>query len=353
MSTSRDRTLSGGAQPSENGYDTTALELVAEREGSPNTDVGIVVIGRNEGQRLIDCLLSVKAQTARVVYVDSGSKDGSLEHATSLGVVSVALDNSLPFTAARGRNTGFATLTARWPDVRFVQFIDGDCQLHEGWLERARSFLVENEKVAAVFGDRRERFPDRTVFNALCDRDWSGWPGEVDGCGGDVMMRVSAFREAEGYSDAVIAGEEPEFCVRLREKGWSIWRIAGDMSRHDANMLSFRQWWRRALRGGYAFAEVSFIHRNSPFTIWKHDVTRTVFWAAILPLIIVVFDSPSMLALYPLQILRLALRDGFWKAESWRNALFDGLAKFPEMQGIAKFYLNMLIGRLQTIIEYK
>ncbi|MGB0911952.1 MAG: glycosyltransferase, partial [Phaeobacter italicus] len=47
--------------------------------------VGAVVIGRNEGQRLIDCLTSMRGQVARIVYVDSGSTDGSQDAATALG----------------------------------------------------------------------------------------------------------------------------------------------------------------------------------------------------------------------------------------------------------------------------
>jgi hypothetical protein len=43
-------------------------------------EFGVVVIGRNEGQRLITCLGSVST-AAKVVYVDSGSTDGSVQAA--------------------------------------------------------------------------------------------------------------------------------------------------------------------------------------------------------------------------------------------------------------------------------
>jgi glycosyltransferase involved in cell wall biosynthesis len=42
-----------------------------------SNDVAIVVIGRNEGERLKRCLRAALAATATVVYVDSGSVDGS------------------------------------------------------------------------------------------------------------------------------------------------------------------------------------------------------------------------------------------------------------------------------------
>ncbi len=317
------------------------------------SDVGVVAIGRNEGDRLVECLLSLKSRVSCIVYVDSGSKDGSVERARDLGAIAVALDDSIPFTAARGRNQGLETLIEQWPNLQFVQFIDGDCQLQEGWLERARSFLVANPTAVAAYGNRREKFPERTLYNALVDRDWIGPPGEIYGCGGDVMMRISAVREVGGYRNWLIAGEESEMCVRLREKGWRIWRLDGEMSRHDVDMHSFKQWWRRSVRGGHAFAQVSYLHRKSAFSIWKKDVTRIVFWAACLPLATLAMMDPSLLILYPLQIARQAWREGLLRPVSWRNALFDSIIKFPEMQGVLKFYANLLAGRLQTIIEYK
>lgn len=47
--------------------------------------VDAIVIGRNEGQRLIDCLGSLLGQVRRVIYVDSGSSDGSVEAARARG----------------------------------------------------------------------------------------------------------------------------------------------------------------------------------------------------------------------------------------------------------------------------
>ena len=74
------------------------------------TVIGVVVIGRNEGQRLERCLRSLAQGADKVMYVDSGSTDGSLQLAANLGVEVLALDMSTPFTAARARNEGFAAL---------------------------------------------------------------------------------------------------------------------------------------------------------------------------------------------------------------------------------------------------
>ena len=87
-------------------------------------EVAAVVIGRNEGARLVASLASLGG-VGRVVYVDSGSTDNSLQAARVHGAQVVALDMSRPFTAARARNAGTAALDD--PAPAFVQFLDGDC----------------------------------------------------------------------------------------------------------------------------------------------------------------------------------------------------------------------------------
>src|SRR6516165_251757 len=105
------------------------------------SELGVIAIGRNEGERLRRCLQSVMGRGFSIVYVDSGSIDGSVELARSLGASVVELDLSRPFTAARARNEGFERLCQMNPQVRFVQFVDGDCEVVEGWLETARGVL--------------------------------------------------------------------------------------------------------------------------------------------------------------------------------------------------------------------
>ncbi|NES24118.1 MAG: glycosyltransferase family 2 protein, partial [Symploca sp. SIO3E6] len=184
-----------------------------------NKQVGLVVIGRNEGERLRQCLLSVTGKVAHIVYVDSGSTDGSVEMARSLGVEVVPLDLSIPFTAARARNEGFAHLLQSYPEIEFVQFVDGDCEIVEGWLVHAQQELESQPEVAVVCGRRRERFPEETIYNKLCDIEWDTPVGEAKACGGDSMMRTKAFQQVEGFNPTLIAGEEPELCVRLRTQG--------------------------------------------------------------------------------------------------------------------------------------
>ena len=163
----------------------------------PQHNLGVVVIGRNEGDRLRRCLLSVIATTTCIVYVDSGSTDGSVEMSRSLAVDVLALDNSIPFTAARARNTGFARLLQLYPQLRFVQFIDGDCEIVSEWLEKAENKLLSQDNIAVVSGRLRERFPEKSPYNRLCDMEWDSPIGETKMCGGIAMMRVAALQQSQ------------------------------------------------------------------------------------------------------------------------------------------------------------
>ena len=285
--------------------------------------VDAVVIGRNEGARLEACLRSLKDQVRRVVYVDSGSTDGSVALARDLGAQVVELDMSLPFTAARARNAGMAAVE---DTTEFVQFIDGDCELRGDWIPAATAFLADNPKVAVVCGRRRERFPEASVYNRLCDEEWDTPIGETKACGGDALMRLSAVRSVGGYRDTLIAGEEPELCLRLRKAGWDIWRLDHEMTLHDANITRFSQWWTRTKRAGFAFAQGAALHGRPPDRHWVVETRRAIFWGMVLPVVaglaalLVTPLALILLAAYPAQILRMSRRVGM------QSALFTILA---------------------------
>ncbi|MBS0481112.1 MAG: glycosyltransferase [Proteobacteria bacterium] len=296
----------------------------------------IVAIGRNEGERLRRCLLSIPAGTT-VIYVDSRSTDGSVDWARQYGAKVVELDLSVPFTAARARNAGLAELERLAPETVYVQFVDGDCEFEPGWITAATRFLDDHPQAGVVCGRRRERFPDASVYNRLCDAEWNTPVGQADACGGDALMRLAALRQVGGYDPAVVAGEEPELCARLRAIGIEVWRIDAPMTIHDAAILRIGQWWRRAVRGGFGYAQVWRLRG-----LYASEVKRAVIWAGVLPLtaiVMAVIFSPWWLLLLAaplLQVIRLALRWGGSRL-AWQKAFFLTLAKWPELQGILRY----------------
>jgi GT2 family glycosyltransferase len=331
--------------------------------------IGVVAIGRNEGERLRACLVSARRDCAAVVYVDSGSSDDSVALAKSLGVHVVELDLSTPFTAARARNEGFARLKQVEPNLQLVQFVDGDCEIVEGWIAKANAELTARPRAAIVCGRRRERFPSASIYNKLCDMEWDTPIGQAKACGGDALIRVAALEEVGGYDGTVIAGEEPEMCVRLRERGWTIHRIDAEMTLHDAAMTRASQWWRRNVRGGHAYAQGFAMHGEPPENCYRREIRSIAFWGRI-PLILTAVMVGLLLVIRPawgwtgllplLGYLALAAKAGLWRFKRGnraKDAALYGvavtLAKFPQSLGVRKFRRAQKRGLRNTIIEYK
>jgi GT2 family glycosyltransferase len=317
-----------------------------------------VAIGRNEGKRLKRCLQSLSA-AERVVYVDSGSADGSVQWARQHGADVIELDVNVPFAAARARNAGFRHLRVVAPDLAYVQFIDGDCELNEQWPQQAIAYLDVHAETGAVCGRRREQFPKQSVYNWLCDVEWNVPPGEVRSFFGDVMIRATALEGVGGYRDDLVAGEEPELGVRLRAAGWRIWRLPSEMTLHDAAMTRFGQWWRRSVRAGYAFAQGAHLHGAPPERHWVWESRRAWLWGIALPLVCAAASIAlwpwglAMWLFYPLQMLRQTLRNTGPLHERATLAFFQVLARFPEALGQLKFLGNRLSGTQAALVEYK
>ncbi|NJK38145.1 MAG: glycosyltransferase family 2 protein [Oscillatoriales cyanobacterium RM2_1_1] len=324
--------------------------------------IGLVAIGRNEGERLRRSLLSVIGKIEHIVYVDSASTDGSVELARSLGVNVVELDPAKPFASPRSRNEGFDRLLEIAPELEYVQFVDGDCELVEGWIERGIQELDAQPEFAIVSGRRQERFPEISVYNRLADIEWDTPLGEVPYCHGDAMMRVAAFKQAGGFNPTLIGGGEPELCVRIRRNGWKIFRVDAPMTWHDADIHRFGQWWKRNVRVGHAYAEGSWLHGRSPERHWVKESRSIWLWGLVFPVLSLGLIWPSqgwsliLCLLYPIQILRLFLGmkgKGYGNQDAFVYGWTCVIGKFPLVQGQLKFYWNLLRGKKTKLVEYK
>lgn len=323
-------------------------------------NIGAVVIGRNEGDRLKICLESLRKQIDCVVYVDSGSTDSSVEIAKSIGVHVINLDLRIPFTAARARNEGALYIQNHHPQIEFIQFVDGDCEVQSSWLSKALGFLESSDDYAVACGRRRERYPNNSVFNQLCDFEWNTPIGDTKSCGGDALVRVKAFQQVNGYNGELIAGEEPEMCFRLRQLGWKVMRLDVEMTLHDAAMTKLSQWWKRHVRAGHAYAESYYLHGSSPEKFRLKEVRSNIFWVSLLIVIVSLSVLKPVflfcLIFFLIQILRLTLREKSYNTNLRRSLLLSTsnlLSKVPQSQGIFVYYKNLLVGKKQDLIEYK
>ena len=316
------------------------------------TDRAAVVIGRNEGERLRACLRSLAKLGVPVVYVDSGSGDGSPGLARAMGVEVVELDTTRPFTAGRARNEGVARMLELHPGLEFVQFIDGDCVLASGWLERGRAELEADPRVAAVCGRVREANREASIYNRLCDMEWDAPPGEARACGGNMMMRVAAFREVGGFRPGFIAGEEPELCLRLRAAGWRVRRSADEMVTHDAAMTRFSQWWRRTRRAGWSYAAGADAHGEGEERHNVRNQRSILVWGAAVPLAALGLAVPTgglsflLLGGYAVLWARVhahGIGRGFGRRDAALLATFTLLAKVPQCLGVAEYHLRRVL----------
>jgi GT2 family glycosyltransferase len=324
---------------------------------------GLVMIGRNEGARLKRALERLGRQPERCVYVDSGSTDASVAEARSFGVSVVELDTSSPFTAARGRNEGFAYLLGRWPELEYVQFLDGDCLLAPGWLCAAQTTLSNEPRLGLVTGFLRELERERSVYNRLCDIEWQGPVGEIRTCGGIAMMRAKAFREAGGMNPSLIAGEEADLHIRMRRSGWTLRRIPEVMAHHDAELTEFRQWWTRNVRAGHACAEGALRHGDSSELHNVKESRSNWLWGLAVPagaltLATLGFVGASAVsgvgysALYA-KILRAGLARGLPFEDAELYARYTVLGKVPQALGQLRFHLGRWRGRTAPLYVYK
>ena len=344
-------------------------DMAGETVSKHRRDVAIVVIGRNEGDRLRRCLTSIAggliAGGANAVYVDSGSTDGSVEQASMMGVKVIALPVEQDHSAARGRNAGLVSLDD--PAPAYVQMIDGDCALDPGWIDHALSVIEADPGIVAVFGRRREVAPDRSIYNRLCDIEWAVPPGEASAFGGDVLLRYDAVRAAQGYREDMIAGEDIDLALRLRQAGGRIRCVPAEMTRHDAAIGSFGAWWRRTARAGHAFAELAARHPEAAGAPYRTSVRRIHLWGGALPAIALTglvagffavrfFWIPAAaIMLIIAQMLRITAREA--RSQSWPQAVavawFLTIGKYAELTGLLRFRWIRIRGGQARLIEYK
>lgn len=329
--------------------------------------VGIVVIGRNEGERLLRCLQSCANSAARVVYVDSGSTDGSVDLARSQGATVSQLDASAPFSAARARNAGYERLLELSPGVQFVQFVDADCELAAGWLSHAVDSMRMHADLAVVAGRLMERYPEASIYNRLGEIEWNlSGSGEVDSVGGIFMIRGEAFDGAGGFNPTVTAGEEPELCLRLHRLGWRIVRLPRDMAIHDLAMTRFSQWWRRMVRGGYGSMDVGLRFGVAAFSSNNVRVLAWTCWLAAFAVsgALAAMTGSSrlwaaaavLLCIWLAKLVRIALRMS-GKQYAWdvsiAYAVLMAIAFLPQAVGQARYFADRLLKRSARLIEYK
>jgi glycosyltransferase involved in cell wall biosynthesis len=327
--------------------------------------VSVVVIGRNEGERLEHCLRSVQAadtagRNVELIYVDSDSTDGSPERAQRLGARVLRVQPARP-SAAIGRNAGWRVATGT-----HVLFLDGDTVLERDFLPAALREIETSPAIAVVWGHRREIAPSASLYNRALDLDWIYPPGDTEFCGGDALFRRSALERSGGFDDTLIAGEEPELCARLRAMGYRIRHIDVPMTGHDLAITHWRQYWRRAERAGHAYAEVSARFAGTTTPLWSRESRRNLWHGGLVTAGLAGIPLALLAELPGLAVAGVAAAAGIVGRTAWRArwksantgtllayALHSHLQQVPILWGQLAWRRARRRGRVRGLIEYK
>jgi len=325
-------------------------------------ELSIVIIGRNEGERLLNCIRSVQAadypqEKMEIIYVDSASSDDSVKQAQALGVQVIEVQPERP-TAAIGRNAGWHRATAP-----VVFFLDGDTELHADFIKTALTHF-QVPSVGAVCGHQREKNPHRSIYQRVLDLDWI----TLHGCGsGNMMIRRDLLEKINGYNPTLIAGEDPEICQRIHAQDYTILHLDQPMTRHELGITYGSQYWRRAVRTGHAYAEVSQLFKDTSTPLWQKEARKNWVNSSVLLAIVIIgiISSIMIQSIIPIIIsfsilLLLSLRSA-WKAR-WRTkevytlllyGLHSQFQHIPITIGQITFYYHRWRGQRKRLIEYK
>ena len=248
--------------------------------------ISVVVIGKNEGERLAACLKSI--QTAlnvlahEVVYVDSCSTDQSLQTAKAMGARCFLLAERQT-TAGLGRFVG-----AKEARGEYLLFLDGDMQLRPGFAEKAL-MVIAAKGYDGVCGIREDVY--------LRGGKVVGRNENYFGCTQERMMITrEALNACGGWATDTVACEEAELHARLNAMGCRIAEIPVPMILHTDAVRDNRSplsavFSMRRLGEGQALACAMKAHQARAYI--RHEREKFTFYALDWLALLLLFAVPN------------------------------------------------------------
>ncbi len=236
-----DRWWNGGAEVLDwdfglvdrHGQAKPALAVVVGNDPPSATDqrtFSVIVCTRNGRDRIPKCLTALEKLIGgphELLVVDDGSTDGTADFVAAQ-FPGVRLLRTPPQGLSAARNAGAAAATGE-----IFAFTDDDCEPDPEWLERLRRVLADG-RFAAAGGPNLPPRPQTWEEAVVCAAP--GAPSHVmlddeeaehlPGC--NLAVTRAAFEAVGGFDPRFhTAGDDVDFCWRLREAGFRLGFAAG------------------------------------------------------------------------------------------------------------------------------
>jgi glycosyltransferase involved in cell wall biosynthesis len=212
----------------------------------PRITLSVVIVTRNEEDRIRDCIESVltACRTAvsafEILLVDSASTDRTVDYATEYDITVLRIPDEHTVAASAGRYAGEQAARGE-----MVLHVDGDMVLTETWLTQAVAYMEETG-VAGVEG----------CLDSVTQSDVE----LVDSIGGVVLYDADALSAVGGFDPHMLGNEDVDLGFRLTAAGYDLVRLPVVSASHPSNgTLSepIRRW-----RAGYYFAPGQAIRKS-------------------------------------------------------------------------------------------
>ncbi len=309
--------------------------------------VDFVIIGLNSEKYLGECIKSCLEVTkeynvAKIIYVDGGSDDNSINIADELGVTTIIYEGSYPSPGIQ-RNIGFKA-----SKNKYIMFLDSDTIVNKEFVVKALDILKNGIGVGGVFGRRIEKYPTKNFYHVIANIEWNKQIGTAKDFGGDVVLKREAVQLTGGYNEELIGGEDPELARRIIKLGYEIIGLDTTMTIHDINMNSIKSYLKRAYRSGYGFGAVHYFHKE----YWILENKRILIrgFLSILCFFMIFFNFLFIilfvLILFKPRIFnskRISKELDLDKFEGKIYLYHSSIVVIPQFFGLIRFYLGLLL----------
>jgi GT2 family glycosyltransferase len=210
------------------GHEKPALAAVRgaweKRPQTAHVRFSVIVCTRNGASRIAACLTALEKQTLpahEIIVVDDGSTDGTTSLVASR-FSNVKLLTLEPGGLSAARNAGAEAATGE-----ILAFTDDDCEADEGWLAGLAGAFAKGWDAA---GGPNLPPPPHTDAEAIVTAA-PGAPSHVmlddseaehlPGC--NISVLRTAYFDISGFDPQfTTAGDDVDFCWRLRDKGYRL-----------------------------------------------------------------------------------------------------------------------------------